>query len=106
MGIVGRHHLPTCRHLCCRMMPLFPDEHGGPPSSAGSGSTFHHAISRTWPAAALATVIGGPAVDFTGVVRPWARTTVKLSDERQQWVVSGYWHRAAPTERRDEHLNP
>ena len=29
------------------------------------------------------------------------------SDERQQqWVVSGYWHRAAPTERRDEHLNP
>jgi hypothetical protein len=69
------------------MMPLFPDEHGDVGAaaiSAGSGSTwrrhaFHDAISRTWPAAALATVIGGPAADFTGVVPLWARTTVKLS---------------------------
>jgi hypothetical protein len=40
---------------------------------------LHHTISRTWAAAALATVIGGPAVGFTGVVPPWARTTGKLS---------------------------
>jgi len=79
------------------MMPLFPDEDGDVGTaaiSAGSGSTwcrhaFHHAVSRTWPAAALATVIGGPAVDFTGVVPTWARTTVKLSqmNGNNGWVA-------------------
>jgi hypothetical protein len=41
--------------------------------------------------AALPSVIGGAAEDFTGIAPPWARTTVKLSQmNAKQWVESGH----------------
>jgi hypothetical protein len=45
------------------------------------------AISRTWPAAALATLIGGLHRRRSA---PGKDNRQALSDERQQWVASGH----------------
>jgi hypothetical protein len=60
--------------------PLFSDEHGGPPfrqDRARPGADTPFATRSAGHG--LQPRIGGPAVHFTGVVPPWARTIVKLS---------------------------